>query len=399
MNFSEAVRIFKVFDLYFSRKKPPSGRFGSRTLLRFMAAGSASEARSAWTSVLFPTEILHAFDIYPMTLEVVAGMFATLGLAPSFLNAAESADVPNTMCSFHRMLMGVSRSNVLSAPSVVGAASILCDGNVKTFAEAAREQSVPFIFIDVPYDGSREGVEYVKAQLNDAIEVLSDIAKKKRSDRRLLEVVENANVAFDLLRRFYRLQEVNRKRTFAAHEIVNFSFPNHFLLGRKELIKMLERRCNDVLRHRSAPVGKKAMRLMWLHIVPQYNWPIWQVIHNGKTAQVVCDEYSSVCYERYDLSDPLGSIAKRLIGHPSNGPIERRIEHIVKVARDFKVDGIIHYSSWGCHQATGNVHMLGRELEAAGFKFIDLNGDACDIRNASVEQHRTRLEAFLENHG
>ena len=84
LSFGDAVRIFKVFDMYFSRKKAPSGRFSSRSLLKFMTRGAAPEAKSAWTSVLFPTELLHVFNIYPMTLEVVAGMFSTLGLAPSF---------------------------------------------------------------------------------------------------------------------------------------------------------------------------------------------------------------------------------------------------------------------------------------------------------------------------
>jgi len=144
--------------------------------------------------------------------------------------------------------------------------------------------------------------------------------------------------------------------------------------------------------------SEKARRLMWLHIVPQYDTPIWRIIDNGETARVVCDEYSTVLYENYDLSDPLGSIARRLINHPSNGPIEKRIDHIIRVARDFRVDGIIHYSSWGCHQASGNVHILERELEAAGFRFLNLNGDAADSRNSSVEQHRTRIEAFLESY-
>lgn len=406
ISFNEALRLYKVLDLYFSRTKSPAGKFFGREIIKYLARATSPEMKNAWTSVLFPAEILHAFRIYPITLEVISGTFSSLGLSPIFLNKAETLDVPPTMCSFHRMLMGVSKSGILGTPDVVGATSTLCDGNVKTFAEVAKEQRVPFIFIDVPYEESKEGVLYVKEQLESALHTLAQLAKVKNYQDNLRGVLESANRSFSLFRRFYDLQRVSRKNIFRAHEIANFAFPNHFLLGRKELVKMLEKRC-DALKSKgkhnrffaSPFVSEKARRLMWLHIVPQYDTPIWKIIDNGEETRVVCDEYSTVLYEDYDLSDPLGSIAKRLINHPSNGPIEKRVAHILKVARDFRVDGIVHYSSWGCHQAAGNVYILERELEAAGYRFLNLNGDAADRRNSSPEQHRTRIEAFLENYG
>jgi benzoyl-CoA reductase/2-hydroxyglutaryl-CoA dehydratase subunit BcrC/BadD/HgdB len=40
--------------------------------------------------------------------------------------------------------------------------------------------------------------------------------------------------------------------------------------------------------------------------------------------------------------------------------------------------------------------MVAKVVEDAGFRFLNLNGDAADERNAGFEQARTRLEAFLE---
>jgi len=406
ISFHEAIRFYRVLDVYFSRTKSRAGKLSGKQITGYLGKATSPDTKSAWTSVLFPAEMLHTFNIYPITLEVIAGTFSSLGLSPIFLNKAEGMDVPPTMCSFHRMLMGISKSGIMGAPRVVGAASLLCDGNVKTFAEVAAEQRVPFVFIDVPYGESREAVAYVKEQLKSTLRTLAEISRVKNYNSAFHDVLENANRAFSMLRRFYDLQRMGSKNYFQAYEIANFAFPNHFLLGRKEFVRMLETRCEEMKskgkhnRFFTSPfTSEKARRLMWLHIVPQYNWPMWEIIDNGESSRVVCDEYSSVLYEDYDLADPLGSIARRLINHPSNGPLERRIEHIIKVAKDFKVDGIVHYSSWGCHQAAGNVYILARELEAAGFKFLNLNGDAADIRNAGLEQHRTRLEAFLEHHG
>jgi benzoyl-CoA reductase/2-hydroxyglutaryl-CoA dehydratase subunit BcrC/BadD/HgdB len=41
--------------------------------------------------------------------------------------------------------------------------------------------------------------------------------------------------------------------------------------------------------------------------------------------------------------------------------------------------------------------MLGAALEAEGFRFININGDAVDLANSAIEQNRTRFEAFLES--
>jgi benzoyl-CoA reductase/2-hydroxyglutaryl-CoA dehydratase subunit BcrC/BadD/HgdB len=404
ISFNSAARLYGLMDFYFSRAKPPSGRFSSKLVIRYLREATSPGTRSAWTSILFPAEMLYAFGVYPITLEVISGLFATLGLTRHFLNASDENDVPATMCSFHRMLMGISNRKILGKPSLVGATSLLCDGNLKSFGEVAKEQKVPFIFIDIPNEDNKEAVFYVKEQLSSAMATLSKITGIYDYEGRIRAAAENVNKTFDLFKRFYELQKTNGKNLFCGYEIANFCFPHHFMLGSDNIMKILEKRCEDIesgkkpnSRFKTLFTCRDAKRLMWLHITPQYDTSIWDIIDDGERARIVCDEYSSVLYEPYDLNDPLNSIAKRLIRHPSNGPIERRLEHIIKTAKDFKVDGIIHYSSWGCHQASGNVYLLGKKLESAGFRFINLNGDPVDPKNSSLEQHRTRLEAFLEN--
>ncbi len=404
ISFGDAVRIYGLMDFYFSRSKPPSGRFFNKCIFKYLKKATLPGQKSAWTSVLFPAEILYAFDIYPITLEVISGIFAALGLSQIFLEESDAIDIPPTMCSFHRMLIGIARKGILRKPCVVGATSLFCDGNLKSFSEVAKEQNVPLFFIDIPTEESKEAITYVKEQLSSTLVFLSKITGIYDYDSRIRAAAENVNRTFNLFKNFYDLLRTNSKNLFLGHEIANFCFSNHFLLGSENIMKIVKRRCDDIKfgkkpnpKFKALFAGEKAKRLMWLHITPQYDTSIWDIIDDGERARIVCDEYSSVLYEPYDLNDPLHSIAKRLIRHPSNGPIERRLEHIIKTAKDFKIDGIIHYSSWGCHQASGNVYLLGKKLESAGFRFINLNGDPVDPKNSSLEQHRTRLEAFLEN--
>jgi len=403
ISFHDALRIYRIFDLYISRSRSPSARFTQKKVLGHLIEATHPQARCAWTSVLFPAEILHPFNIYPMTLEVVAGIFSTVGLSQVFLNLAEGMDVPKTMCSFHRALIGISGSGFIGEPFAVGATSLMCDGNVKSFAHVAGEQRAPFFFIDVPFEAGDESVGYVRGQLEAVLRELSQLTGVRDYEAGLAESVKNANQTFSLMRRFYSLRKESGKNLFCGHETANLAFPMHFMLGSPNLVKIIRARCEDVEnggRHnrffKSLYTNAQARRIMWLHIVPQYDTPLWTIIDNGCAAKVVCDEYSNQFYGDYDPTDPLGSIAKRLICHPSNGPIERRIEHILDVARDFRVDGIVHYSSWGCHQAAGNVHLLRQKIEEAGFAFLNLDGDAVDRRNQGEGQMRTRAEAFLE---
>jgi benzoyl-CoA reductase/2-hydroxyglutaryl-CoA dehydratase subunit BcrC/BadD/HgdB len=402
-SFHTALRLMTPTARLRARGSPPSTQLRHRSVLAHLIEATDPRRRSAWTSVLFPAELLWLFDVYPLTLEAMGGLFASLGLAQEFLAVADADDIPPTMCSFHRYLLGFSKSHFAASPTLVGATSLLCDGNLKSFAEAAKEQHVPFFFLDLPHDDGEEAAQYVKEQLARMVEALSDLTGIACDAEKMRRIVRHTN---DAVARMNRLSSMRREKDFnvqRGHEIANFIFPFHFLLGSERLLEMLDAIVTDYEAGRSHRAfdgdrfGAGCRRLMWLHIVPQYDTPMWQIIDDGKRSRVVCDEYSSQPLDPYDPSDPLGSIARRLLRHPSNGPLERRVDHVLRVARAFRVDGIVHYASWGCHQAAGNVPLLGQAIESAGFKFININGDAVDARNSSFEQHRTRLEAFLES--
>jgi len=403
LSFHSAAKIYAKIDAIAARAKSVSGQRARKAIVDHVIKSTSPEVKTCWSSIAFPAELLYAFDIYPLTLEVVAGMFATVGLTNHFLDTADASGVPNTMCSFHRVLLGFSKEKFLKPPSMVGAASILCDGNLKSFSEAAGHQDVPFVFIDIPYEMSDESVHYVREQLQEIICVLEAVSHKRWSEEGFKKIAVRVNEALEWQRRFYGLWKDCRKNLYQCHEVANFTFPMAFLLGSEVLVDVLKARCEDIKSgtkmHRffdKPEMDPRAKRIMWLHVVPQYDNDIWAIIDGGKRSRVVCDDYSSPYFDRYDLADPLGSIARRLILHPNNGPLERRIEHILRVAKDHRVDGILHYSGWGCHQAAGNVLLIEKAVRDAGYAFLNLNGDPVDSRSIGAGQHRTRLEAFLE---
>lgn len=391
LSFQSAFNIMGVMERMLSRKLSPSGRLLRRAQIRTMK--EALNHMTTWTSVLFPAEILYPFGLRPLPLEVLGAVLSTVGLSPYFLNIADGLSAPPAMCSFHRLALGLSKTHLLKRPLLVGATSILCDGNVKSFAQIADEQGAKFTFLDVPYYENDDSIKYLRDQLINLVDKLCELTGIRPTEDDWKRQAKTINRAIGLRRRFFDALASRFVNLYRGFEIANSAFTFHSLLGTHDLVNVLARMCQDVER---AETFHKTKRFMWLHIVPQYPTPIWGLIDDGVRAKIVCDEYSSMDIEPYDEGDFFGSVARRLIRHPSNGPMERRISHILDVARRFKVDGIIHYSSWGCHQAAGNIAILEQEIHRAGIPIINLSGDATDPRNASSEQHRTRIEAFIE---
>jgi benzoyl-CoA reductase/2-hydroxyglutaryl-CoA dehydratase subunit BcrC/BadD/HgdB len=89
-------------------------------------------------------------------------------------------------------------------------------------------------------------------------------------------------------------------------------------------------------------------------------------------------------------------IARRLIHTPGNGPLERRLKNLEKIYTDAGADGIVHFSHWGCHQASGVTPLLQKHFSQRDIPFLNVNGDCVDAASCGLEQHKTRYSAFLE---
>jgi benzoyl-CoA reductase/2-hydroxyglutaryl-CoA dehydratase subunit BcrC/BadD/HgdB len=97
-----------------------------------------------------------------------------------------------------------------------------------------------------------------------------------------------------------------------------------------------------------------------------------------------------------EVKNPIGSIAKKILSNIWQGPLEKRLNAISEMIKDYSINGVIHFSPWGCRQGTGASSIIGDFLKENGIPFLLLPGDSIDPNNYSAGQTRTRLEAFLE---
>jgi benzoyl-CoA reductase/2-hydroxyglutaryl-CoA dehydratase subunit BcrC/BadD/HgdB len=74
-------------------------------------------------------------------------------------------------------------------------------------------------------------------------------------------------------------------------------------------------------------------------------------------------------------------------------PNEERIDHVLELANDFKVDGVIHYNIQFCTPYSVESYKVERALHGKGIPCLKIE---TDYGMEDVGQLKTRIEAFLE---
>ena len=133
--------------------------------------------------------------------------------------------------------------------------------------------------------------------------------------------------------------------------------------------------------------------------------PNWKLPHLVEAAGAMVVAEESCVGSRYfepraepagaDLDGQLEAICRRQLATPcpSFTPNSRRIEDVLRLARDFSVNGVIQYTLQFCHTFAHEAVKLDAALEQAGVPSLQLETDY-SVRD--TEQLRLRIEAFLE---
>jgi len=398
-----AFRIFQLAARIASLNKIPSIRTLEAQYLSYYREG-LTPGKNVWTSIFVPTEILYAFGLSPFCLEGLGALFASMGIANSFLGRQGSHFVPNTMCGFHRLAIDIGTSGILPGPRFVIASSALCDGNIKTFRYLAQTAKAPFFFLDIPQNDDPAGVAYLVEQLRELMTGIEDLTGKTCDRERLRAAARNVLATGRLIEDIYRLRCRLTRNVYYGHQMINFMLPLAAMSGSDRLVTICRAIRADLgnrrIHHAHFPKDLSAdtVKIVWAHIAPvfQYN-EVWPFIDDGLRAKVYLEECTGYSAWGSENDDPLEIIARRLIGTPGNGSLERRLHHLEKIYRDAGADGIVHFSHWGCHQASGATPLLQKYFAERGIPFLNVNGDCVDARNCGLEQHKTRYSAFVES--
>jgi len=132
------------------------------------------------------------------------------------------------------------------------------------------------------------------------------------------------------------------------------------------------------------------------------NWKLHHILESAG-AVVVCEEscvgtrfFSELASENGGTVDEqLNAIAERYmqIHCACFTPNDERLDDIVRLAREYQVDGVVHYNLQFCHTYANEAVKVEKTLAEAGIPLLRIETDYSD---EDVGQLRTRIDAFLE---
>jgi len=352
-----------------------------------------------WSSAFSPTELFYALGVNHFSPEVTAAVTASFGFQEKLLKEAETNWWGRDSCSFHRCAMGGILLDYFPRPRAFCASTHLCDGGVLLFNNLAARYRLPMLLLDIPLRQDQYSLDYVVRQLKEIISALEACSGKKMQEERLEEAVACADAA----RR--ELEVVNRWRShplslFGARQALAYLYLYHNGVGSPVTPKIYNTLAHELHMkiNEAATTGAKPprYRLLWLHLPPLFRGNNILAYLEEQGAKVVFEEFSHVYWGPMEPHKPLEAIARRMLAHFGYGPIERRLHVIKTMAENFAVDGVIHFSHWGCRQNSGSLKIIRDYLRREGIPLLLLDGDCADSRNNAPGQLRTRIDGFLE---
>jgi len=358
----------------------------------------AGDARGVGANVFFPAELLHGLGIPPLYLEVASALGVSLGMAEEGLARAEAAGYRGDLCTFHRHAVGMKLRDFFPPLRAYVATSHVCDVAPQVLANFAHEDGVPFILVDVPPERDEESVSYVERQLEGVVEELGVATGDSFDMDRLREAVRLSNQA-----RGYAIEVMELRRVspaplrgsgmFGQLALIAFLFGSPYGV---EYYRALRDYTRELVERGASEQANQRYRLLWLHLKPYYPNQLFAHLEDELGAAIVFEEMSLVWWEELDERRPLRALAEKLLSHPSLGPARRRAEVVLKLAKEFAVDGVVHFNHWGCHQSTGGLRIIRDRLRREGIPFLELDGDCVDRRNLQWGPLLTRVEGFIE---
>ena len=350
-----------------------------------------------WTTVFVPYEILNSMNVSGMFIEFFGAMLSGSGMSSKYLEISESKGFSTDGCSYHRTIIGAAMEGIIPKPDVLIGASIPCNGGVKALKRIGEIFNKDVFILNIPIESTPDSVDYLTDQYKKMIEYIENETGRKLDYDKLKMTIKYNNQAREYLVEANNLCK-NVPCPANSNDLKNFIM---FVLlqGTEEGVEVAKL-FRDEFKYRVenglAGLSEEKFRLMWIQNRIQFKTDLLNILEEKYGVNIVIDELNHIWWEPMDESQPLRSLAKRMITHPIVGPAERRLEVITQLAQEYKIDGAVNPAHLGCRQSAGARVLFKDALQKIGIPLIHLDVDCVDERNYTSGQIITRMEAFLE---
>lgn len=269
-----------------------------------------------------------------------------------------------------------------------------CDSKKKMYELLG--EYVPTYVIDLPQrPDSPEALQYFLGELEKFKNAMEQLTGNKVTVEKLKKEIESLNETRRLLHRLYELRKLD-PTPIKGIDVLKFLQKQYFLSAdefKKSLIMLI----NEAKQFKAEGTQKPRIMVSGCPMAGG-NTKVPEIIEN-KGGIIVVEESCTGTRSFWDLvdedKDPMLALAERYIKIPCScmSPNNRRIDNILELAREFKVDGVVYYTLQFCHGYNIEKYKVQQALKKEGIPLLAIETDYGD---SDVEQIGLRVDAFME---
>jgi len=344
--------------------------------------------------VFVPEEIVLAADA------VQVGLCAG---AEAGKDAAEKV-LPRNTCALIKSFVGFKLSRLCpfieSCDLVVGETT--CDGKKKAYEIFA--DYAPIYVMEIPQMKNACDRELWRTEVLRFKDRVEEVTGNTITAAKLREAIRVVNERRRVLQRLNRLRAaspvpISGRDVLLINQIGFYDDPIRFTENIGKLCDEIE----DRVEAGEGIVPKDTPRLM-LSGCPMAvpNWKLPYIIESSGAA-IVGEESCIGTRNIRDLVDESGESLNAMLDALVDRymridcacftPNTERLDHVVEMAKDLKVNGVIHYGLSFCQPYAMEAYKVEKALNAADIPMLSIE---TDYSMEDVEQLKTRVEAFVE---
>lgn len=277
-----------------------------------------------------------------------------------------------------------------------------CDGKKKAWEILGED--VPMHIMDIPQMKRPEDIERWAGEIKKFAKVVEDLTGNQITIETLNAAIKTVNEKRKAMARVYDARKAEKlpisgKDALLMSQIAFFDDPARCAQMCNKLADELEQRIEDGVT--VFPVGTKRIMLTGTPLaIP--NWRLHHIVETSGAA-VVCEEMCTgtryfenlVEEDCKTLDEAYMALAQRYMKTncacftPNTG----RIDDLLRLAKEYKVDGVIDVNLKFCCLYDTEGYHVERAMKAAGIPVLGIETDYTDT---DAEQLKTRVQAFVE---
>jgi benzoyl-CoA reductase/2-hydroxyglutaryl-CoA dehydratase subunit BcrC/BadD/HgdB len=350
-------------------------------------------------------KVIGTFCVFVPEEIILAADAISVGLCAGAQFGEEHAEqvLPRNTCALIKSFMGFKLAKICpyfeSCDLVVGETT--CDGKKKAYEILGEHTNM--MVMEVPQRKEKRDRALWREEINLFMQQVEELTGVKITAERMAKAIRTVNAKRRVLQRLNQLRSyspsvISGRDTLLINQASFLDDPVRFT-------EMIGKICDELETRVAQGIGvapAKTPRLMVTGCpmaVP--NWKVPYLIETSG-AVIVGEESCVGTRNTRDLVDESGATLDEMMDHLADRymkidcatftPNNERVEHVLEMARDLKVDGVIQYGLQFCGPYTIEAFKLDKALEKAGIPSLKIE---TDYSMEDAEILKNRIDAFL----